>query len=159
MKLRGLIDEDFSNYKEPSMFLIFPYCTLKCDVESGTHTCQNSSLLKEPIKEVNEVTLACRYASNSITKAIVCGGLEPMDSFNDLNEFLHTLRNELKIEDTVVIYTGYTESEIQPEIEKLKLYNNIIVKFGRYVPNQKPHFDEILGVELASDNQYAKKIS
>lgn len=159
MRLRGLIDEDFTNYKKPSMFLIFPYCTLKCDIENGTQICQNSSLLKEPIKDVNETTLICRYASNNITKSIVCGGLEPIDSFNELLDFIHILRTEFKIEDDVVIYTGYKEEEIQPEIDKLILYNNIVVKFGRYIPNQKSHFDEVLGVELASDNQYAKKIS
>ena len=36
---------------------------------------------------------------------------------------------------------------------------NIIIKFGRFVPMQQPHFDPILGVNLASDNQYAKQIS
>jgi len=34
---------------------------------------------------------------------------------------------------------------------------NIIVKFGRYRPNQEKHYDKILGVFLASDNQYAKE--
>ena len=32
---RAIIGEDFTNYKEPSMFLIFPYCNLKCDIENG----------------------------------------------------------------------------------------------------------------------------
>lgn len=159
MKLRGLIDEDFTNYKEPSMFLIFPYCNLKCDIENGNQICQNSSLIKEPIIEANETTLACRYLSNKITKSIVCGGLEPIDSFEELVEFIIVLREQFKVDDTIVIYTGYTEDEIKVELDELKLYNNIIVKFGRYIPNQKSHFDELLGVELASDNQYAKKIS
>ena len=37
-------------------------------------------------------------------------------------------------------------------------YKNIIVKFGRYVPNQPAHYDEVLGVYLASDNQYAEQL-
>ena len=37
-------------------------------------------------------------------------------------------------------------------------FTNIIIKFGRYIPNQKPHYDEVLGVNLASDNQYAERI-
>ena len=41
----------------------------------------------------------------------------------------------------------------------LKKYSNIIIKFGRFIPNQKPHYDPVLGVELASDNQYGEKIS
>ena len=38
-------------------------------------------------------------------------------------------------------------------------YKNIIIKYGRYIPNQTPHRDEVLGVNLASDNQYAERIS
>jgi hypothetical protein len=41
--------------------------------------------------------------------------------------------------------------------KNIKNCGNIIVKFGRYRPNQEPHFDKVLGVELASDNQYAKE--
>ena len=41
----------------------------------------------------------------------------------------------------------------------LKKFKNIIVKFGRYVGGQQAHFDEVLGVYLASDNQFAEKIS
>ena len=37
-------------------------------------------------------------------------------------------------------------------------FKNIIIKFGRYVPNQKEHYDEILGINLASSNQYAEVI-
>ena len=36
-------------------------------------------------------------------------------------------------------------------------YDNIVVKFGRFRPNQDPHYDNVLGVKLASNNQYAKK--
>ena len=39
---------------------------------------------------------------------------------------------------------------------KIKSYG-IIVKFGRFRPNQEPHYDEVLGVNLISDNQYAKE--
>lgn len=42
---------------------------------------------------------------------------------------------------------------------ELKSYKNIIIKFGRYVSGQKQHFDDILGVYLSSDNQYAKNIN
>ena len=41
----------------------------------------------------------------------------------------------------------------------MKIYNhswdNIIIKFGRFIPDQKSTFDSVLGVELASQNQYA----
>ena len=61
--------------------------------------------------------------------------------------------------DDIIIYTGYDKNEIEDQIMILKKYKNIIVKFGRYVPGQQAHFDKVLGVELASDNQYAEKIS
>ena len=41
----------------------------------------------------------------------------------------------------------------------LSRFDNIIIKFGRFVPNQTPHCDEVLGVKLVSNNQYAVKIS
>ena len=41
----------------------------------------------------------------------------------------------------------------------LSYFDNIIIKFGRYIPNKQSHYDNILGVNLASDNQYAVKIS
>jgi len=58
--------------------------------------------------------------------------------------------------DDIVLYTGYNEDEICDKIHLLSQYRNIIVKFGRFIPNQEKHYDEILGVELASPNQYAK---
>ena len=64
-----------------------------------------------------------------------------------------------KTEDDIVIYTGYQKEEISYAIDWLHLFSNIIVKFGRFIPNQQPHYDEILGVKLASDNQYAEVIS
>lgn len=29
----------------------------------------------------------------------------------------------------------------------------------RYIPNQEKHYDEVLGIYLASDNQYAEKLN
>jgi hypothetical protein len=40
----------------------------------------------------------------------------------------------------------------------LKNFDNIIIKYGRYIPGQEKHFDETLGVYLASDNQYAERL-
>ena len=41
----------------------------------------------------------------------------------------------------------------------LKKYKNIIIKFGRYIPNRPKKYDNILGIDLVSDNQYAEVIS
>nr|DAQ21404.1 MAG TPA: anaerobic ribonucleoside-triphosphate reductase activating protein [Caudoviricetes sp.] len=153
MKIKGLISEDLVNYKKPSMTIIFPYCTFKC----GEGYCQNSELAKAPIIEMNVNNLVDRYINNPITEAIVMQGLEPFDSWNDLKLFIHELREYCN--DDIVIYTGYDKNEIIEKINELSKYTNIIVKFGRYIPNQEKHFDDLLGVYLASNNQYAEKIS
>lgn len=158
MIIKGLIDEDFVNYKKPSMVIEFPYCSFKCDKECGQPVCQNSSLVEEPNIDIGYSILIKRYKNNYITEAIVMQGLEPFDSFSDIINFLFFFRRIYDCKDDVVIYTGYIETEVEPFIKYLQEYENIIIKFGRYVPNQKPHFDEVLGVKLSSDNQYAKKI-
>ena len=158
--LKGIIDEDFVNYKVPSMTLMFPYCDFKCDKECGQNICQNSQLSKAPDINISCNKIIERYISNPITKALVFQGLEPIDSFLDVLDFIMLLRVKYKCNDDVVIYTGYDYREIYHEVDKLANYfDNIIIKYGRYIPNQESHYDEVLGVMLASDNQYAEKIS
>ena len=48
---------------------------------------------------------------------------------------------------------------IEDKIEVLSHYKNIIVKFGRYIPNKEKVFDEVLGVYLANEEQHAERIS
>ena len=64
-----------------------------------------------------------------------------------------------RTDDPIIIYTGYTPDEIESKLNELRRYKNIIVKFGRFIPNQEPHRDDVLGAMLASNNQYAEKIS
>ena len=95
-----------------------------------------------------------RYLKNKLTKAIVFGGLEPFKQYDELIGFIRDFRE--KSDDDVVIYTGYNKDEVN--LDELKKFKNIIIKFGRYIPGHKVHFDEVLGVNLASDNQYAEAI-
>lgn len=139
------------------MFLIFPYCSFKCDTENGSCICQNSSLVNRPNIDVDIDKIIDNYMSNNISKSIVCGGLEPLDSWEELKTFIVNLRYRTK--DPLIIYTGYNKDEIKDKIAWLQLYENIIVKFGRYIPNQETHYDKVLGIYLASDNQYAEVIS
>ena len=157
MILKGIIDEDFINYKKPAMVLEFPYCSFKCDKECVIQVCQNSALALAPKIEVPTEEIVNRYINNPIIEAIVMQGLEPFDSWYDLINFIQAFRE--KSDDDIVIYTGYTEAETCTTIQKLYKYRNIYIKFGRFIPNQEPHYDEVLGVNLASDNQYGKKIS
>lgn len=156
MKLKGLNDYDICNYKYPSMFLIFPKCSFKCDKECGKPICHNSALANEPIIEIDEKKIVQRYLDNRLTRACVCGGLEPFDTWTDLYNFIVEFRK--KSDDYIVIYTGYEENEISEYIRVLHDLNHIIVKFGRFRPNAKSRFDDVLGVNLASDNQYAKEV-
>lgn len=176
MKIKEVVFEDFINYKKPSMFIAMPNCNFKCDRECGRQLCQNWALANERTIDVDMTMLLKAYKENPITSAIVFGGLEPMDSMFELLVFIDALRTEYKCTDDVVIYTGYTEEELeQGNIESqaclefqgqremawkaIKSFNNIIVKFGRYIPDQEAHYDEILGVTLASPNQYGKFMS
>lgn len=155
MKLKFLNELDFVNYKKPSMFIGAPSCTFKC----GRMNCQNSGLANEPIITIPTKQIIDKYRQNKMSEAIVFGGLEPFDNWNELLEFIKLLRREYFIRDDVVIYTGYNKDEIDPQkIELLTNLGNVIIKWGRYIPNGEPHFDEILGINLISSNQYAEKL-
>ena len=158
MFIKFLVDEDFVNYKKCSMFIGFPCCTFKCDMEACKPICQNSPLARQ-----KDIVLAIekiyeRYITNPLTKAVVCGGLEPFDSYNDLYRLIKYFRDN-GCQDEFVIYTGYNKDEVFFRLEELKAFSNIIVKFGRFVPDSESRHDDVLGVTLASKNQYAEVIS
>ena len=157
MLIKQLIDEDFVNYKKASVVIGFPRCSFKCDKECGQPVCQNGALATSPDISISIDRLVERYINNPITEAIVYQGLEPLDTWEDVLELTDAFRQQ--IDDDIVIYTGYTKCEIRDKVEELKKYKNIVMKYGRYVPNEKTHYDKVLGVDLASDNQYAEKIS
>ena len=162
----NLIDEDFVQYKKPSMFIGMPTCSFKCDKECGKPVCQNSALATAPRIEMDALEIALRFYSNPISEAIVFGGLEPFDSFGKMCEIISLLWSlynrsfDTKEMPDIVIYTGYYPEEIKDELKTLKIYENIniIIKFGRFIPDSIPTYDDILGVELASNNQYAIRL-
>ena len=159
MLVKGIMDEDFVNYRIPSMFICTAFCSFKCDKESGVSCCQNSSLAKQPTLDISDDKIIRRYLDNHITKAIVIAGLEPFDQFNEVFAFIYKLRHDYHCNDTVVIYTGYMLGEVYAEVEELRMLPKIIVKYGRFIPYQEMHYDKVLGVYLASQNQYAEEIS
>ena len=109
MKTKGVVFEDFVNYKKPSMYIIFSTCNFKCDKECGRPIWQNGALAHEPVIEIDAMEIVQRYLNNPLTHAVVCGGLEPFDSIKDLGYFLGLFRSFSS--DPIVIYTGYTEKE------------------------------------------------
>lgn len=158
MRLKSVTDEDFVQYRKPCMFISTCFCDWKCCREMNTDICmcQNSPAYDNRIVNKRNDALVRRYVKNPITKAIVFGGFEPMLQFDELVELMRCFREQT--DDDIVIYTGYYESEISDKLEELRKLGNVIVKFGRYKPGQKPHLDEVLGVQLANDEQYAKRI-
>lgn len=165
MYIINLLDEDIVNYKKISMTIGMPFCDFKCNRDANRIVCQNIDLRDKPYIEIPNKTLVARYMSNPITSAIVFQGLEPFykddkyDCIADIFDFIDILRDNSCMDD-IVIYTGYTEDEvismgiIDTYVSK---HTNIIIKYGRYIDNDKKHLDPILGVYLASSNQYAKK--
>lgn len=160
MQVKEIIVEDFLNYKKPAMFIVSAVCDWKCCREAGLdiEVCQNAPLVSSPTTNVSEETIFKTFVSNDITKAVVIGGLEPMLQFDEVISLINYFR--CKHNDCpFVIYTGYNENEITDKILQLKEFSNIIVKFGRFIPNRPHRFDSVLGLELVSDNQYAVQIS
>lgn len=201
MLIKGITDEDFINYKVPSMYIATATCDFKCDKEYGKPICQNSELAKQPDIDISNDEIVERYLNNPITHAIVFGGLEPAEQLYDIIDIIYKLRYSFlgynkyegcpenphpKSCDDVIIYTGYKKNEfreifwhchamyhgykpwiwmdfkkqeLSKDIEDDVLQSGLIVKYGRYIPGQQPHYDPVLGVYLASDNQYAERIS
>ena len=108
MKLKNIIYEDFVNYKKTSMFILTTACSFKCEKEANCiGMCQNSELVKSKTIEIDNKILIDRYLNNGITEAVVIGGLEPLDTFEDTLQFIKDFRE--KSNDDIVIYTGFNE--------------------------------------------------
>jgi hypothetical protein len=172
MRIKGILDESFVDYKKPSMYIAFPYCTFKCDTLNKKSVCQNCSLVKEPTLDIEKEVLIERYLDNPITQAIVLSGLEPLDSMIEVTSFVTAVRDKYHCDDDIIIYTGYTQEEVEAglygglspnlginQYNFLKNFPNIYFKFGRFILGEEQHYDEVLGINLASSNQYGVKIS
>lgn len=159
MRLKFIKDEDFVNYKKAAMFLGTVSCSFKCCTEQGLpiSICQNEPWCSQPVQIIENNVVINRYFENPLTSAIVLGGLEPFEQFDEILHFVSDFRK--RANDDIVVYSGFYPEEISSQIEQLKQFPNIIIKFGRYIPNRPSRYDEVLGVTLVSDNQFAKKIS
>lgn len=158
--LKGVVMEDFVNYAKPSLFLITCKCDWKCCHEANIPitVCQNEPVVRQDTKDFLISSIYKAYIDNEITKAVVIGGLEPILQFEEVLSLLDYFRKQ-NCNDDFVIYTGYYKEEIGKEIEQLKKYPNVVLKYGRYKPNSISRYDDVLQITLVSDNQYAERIS
>lgn len=156
MKIKAIIDEDFVNYKKPSMFIGTAYCDFKCCKEAGIDitVCQNAELAQYPAYDIAFDALYKRYTTNPITSTVVLGGLEPFLQYDDILGLIKYFRKH-NCNDTFVIYTGYTLDELiqMNYINDLKQQTNIVLKVGRFIPNSTSRYDSVLGITLISSNQ------
>jgi len=157
--VKDVLYEDFVNYKKPTMTISCPRCSLKCDEFNQCKICQNSKMLFMPDIEISNKELIQRYLNNPISEGVCFSGMDPLDTFAELLMFIKDFREVC--DDLIIIYTGYTEEEVKTMgcWDMLAPYKNIILKVGRFVMNCESHYDELLGVKLASPNQYAVRIS
>ena len=163
MRVRKLLTERFQDYKVPSMYLAACFCDWKCCPDKP-YVCQNNPVANLPVTDIPDDEILDIYLSDPITEAIIIAGLEPLLQANEVCSLIRRAA-ERAIRTTFVIYTGYTVCEARDIgfFDELKATGygkdvQVIIKYGRYVPDQQPHFDEVLGVDLVSDNQYAEII-
>ena len=161
MRVKKIINEWYQDYKLPSKYIFTAFCDGKCCREAGIpmSVCHNDEWRATAPVKMDDDKIIQEYLQNPITKAIVFGGLEPFEQFEEMFELIYKLRTEYHCDDTVVIYTGYNRGEIEAQVGFLSMFKNIVIKFGRFVPNQESRYDDVLGVTLASPNQYAERIS
>lgn len=161
MRVKTIVMEDFTNYKKPVMFIGCISCNGKCCTEGGfpLSVCINDEWRNKEVVEVDDDYIITRYINNPITKGICFGLLEPFEQFEELLKFVKCLRETHNCNDEIIVFTGFLEHEIRDKITILSQYKNIIVKFGRFKPNQEKHYDDVLGVWLANPEQYGKAIS
>ena len=127
MLVKNIVEEDFVNYKLPSMFIATCFCDWKCCIEQNLDIsiCQNASISKQPNILISDSEIYERYISNPITKAIVIGGLEPFRQYDDVYNLIELFRSN-DCYDTFVIYTGYdiNEEPVKSKLNEIQSLTN-----------------------------------
>ena len=169
MKVLEIKPNDFANFHDPwghsSLFVGMGWCDWKCCKEAGVDVsiCQNYELQNSGFsKNIPARDLLSRYLGESTS--VVLGGLEPLNDMEGVLELASEFAELAEgwprdVRAAFVVYTGYTREECHGKIDavarSLGWRPTLIVKYGRFVPNGNGRFDPVLGVTLASDNQYA----
>ena len=149
IKLHGY-KEVYNDYKKVGVLLATPTCNNNCKY------CQNEYLKKKKPIEYDISEIFNFVKKNKLIKSFIFGGLDCMDSFDQTYDIIKEIRK--KFDYDIVLYTGKLKTDINLEIEKLKNFKGIIIKFGKYKKNKEKKYDELLGITLASNNQYSRRI-
>ncbi len=159
MRIKTIIEEDFAHYKKPVFLICSAFCDFKCCKEQKVPitVCQNESWSHNKTINYSDKEIIKRYLHNPLISNICIAGLEPFEQTEEVLQLIKEFRKYTA--DTIIIYTGFIKEEVKKETTELCQYSNIIIKFGRYILNAEQRFDSILGITLASNNQYAEKIS
>lgn len=96
MRVKGIVAEDFVNYKFPAMFINTSLCDFKCCREQHLDIgiCQNAPLAKAPTQDVPDTVLYEKFSANPITKAVVIGGMEPFLQIDEVESLLSLFREK-----------------------------------------------------------------
>ena len=72
MKVKGILDTDFVNYKIPCMTIEMPICKgFKCDRECGKPVCQNSMLASAPTHDYSIESIIKLYPPSTFFLLII----------------------------------------------------------------------------------------
>ena len=122
--------------------------------------CQNWPIRNQKIIDLGIDRVIAMYDNGSpLSHSITFQGLEPLDNLKQLLWFIYAFRKHHS--DRLCIWTGYTEEECEDLVYMLRDkmgYENIIIKFGRFIPNCESRWDPVLKLNLASPNQHGVKI-
>ena len=93
----------------------------------------------------NDIESNIKFYENRVLIMDPANGKRIVDMFDFTNMWTGYLMIFEKVRPIVVMHGE----------NKLK---NVIIKYGRFIPNEKSHWDEILQVNLASSNQFAEEL-
>jgi len=158
IKLCGKPEMVLNDYKKTGLYVTIGInCTGKCWKKQGLNSkiCQNWEYNnKYSLFSIEEIIK--EYYRNPFISCYILTGMEPFDNFEEMLLLISEIR--ISNDCDIVIYSGYNKEELEKHIETLKKFKNIIIKFGIYAVDLPRIYDDVLGIELISSNQYAKRI-
>ena len=152
-------EKEEKNSSKLRVFIILVILIISLVIIYGRFVEPNLLLVNE--QNIEDNTLDKTFGTLKIVhfSDILYGSTTDIDTVKKVVEIINNKKAD------IVIYTGFKECEFKhllaykKYLEAFQEFPNIIIKYGRFIPNQEKHYDEVLGVELASPNQYARRIS